>query len=621
MKYLINSVAFGTSKQDVFDAKSIISALMRNGGILNTRVFGIDMSSCMDGTEESPIEDTKDIHGMKNFRARNYTYDAMSGNFLEMVVQQIAGRGEKITISRSVLAGLSPLKNSRTTSTSSNVITTNGKKKRRENVNVITVANTSSSSSTTISTTTTAGACDISNDDISDTQENANSSTILTVRLGKSTTGVIQTKKYSYGDSTSATLWESSEKVDTTNSRRRNNIKLSISTDDKNSKHRRVRHSRAVKKHNLWGLKSFTAAKKVIKIKSKLCKNFPCKKPNCGRLYFSQYKLDCHMLSGNCYNGTATQCVTIKKRRYSRDDWVAKPALMPILDFCIKLAQNDQLTTARLDTRVSVIAVVPSESSTRVPAFLKVVRSKIFINDNTLLKVKTVHTVSAQSLSVPSPNRLGALKAKTPKSPRTASQLLCVLQAYQKGVDNSKEKLTSTQFANQMSIMGTFRGEQEFPNNVWMKHNPHGFSTFAKIELLNRHQVKAYFGSGLSKLQNTYQSLLDQEFSLFELSFITFVRDEVKRRKQEKLDKMILTIESVQESFASYCLEKQSEPYVVTTGKYKNMLSTIKTKEAGEDKLLRLQMLLRIKEAREGIINHLLNESPLRYDFIRQSLV
>ena len=47
MKYLINSVAFGRSKHDVYDAKSIISALSRNGGVLNTRVFGIDMSSCV----------------------------------------------------------------------------------------------------------------------------------------------------------------------------------------------------------------------------------------------------------------------------------------------------------------------------------------------------------------------------------------------------------------------------------------------------------------------------------------------------------------------------------------------------------------------------------------------
>ena len=84
MKYLINSVACGTSKQDVFDAKSIISALMRNGGVLNTRVFGIDMSSCMDDDDLS--DDNKDINGMKVYRARTYLYD-ISGNFVQMHAQ------------------------------------------------------------------------------------------------------------------------------------------------------------------------------------------------------------------------------------------------------------------------------------------------------------------------------------------------------------------------------------------------------------------------------------------------------------------------------------------------------------------------------------------------------
>lgn len=608
MKYLINSVACGTSKQDVFDAKSIISALMRNGGVLNTRVFGIDMSSCMDDDELS--DDNKDINGMKNYRARTYLYD-ISGNFVQMHAQQIAGRGETIIILRSVLAGENSSVTSSSGSSTKLKIKVKGKK-------------------STVRKNTT---CDDNVDNVDIIRPSESDDTTDTLRKSSKTADVIEKKVFCYGDSTCATLWESSERVKTTNSRRRTSIKLAISSDDKNMKSKRVRHKRSVQKHAAATLEASIKADRANTIKAQLdyCQLYSCKKPNCSRAFLKLFDLKRHTAFGVCYNGTATQSITTRKRKFdsigTEKYWVAKPALMPIQDYCIQLAQNDQLTTARLDPRMLTIpAIQPVLSSSTsfetMPLHLKPERTrKILINQTALLQKQTEHifSESEDSFAVPSPNRLGALKAKSTKTPRTSSQLLCVLQAFLKGVVNKKDKLTSTQFAYQMSIMGTFPGEIEFPNNVWMKRNPHGFPTFAKIELLDRHQVKSYFGSGLSKLQSTYQNLLDKELSLFECSFVINVRAEVKRRKEIGSDKMVLTVESLREKFASYFVQMlEHAPYVVTVGKNKFILSTImKTSKDDEEKMLKLQYQLRTKKAREEIIHIHVTKSPLTYIFIR----
>lgn len=601
MKYLINSVAFGQSKHDVFDAKSIISALMRDGGVLNTRVFGIDMSSCIHNSEVT-TDETTDINGMRAFRARKYIYDNISHEFVEMNVQQIAGRGPKVVITRSNLEGSTPTE----------------KKPKKKNA---------LSSSASSSSPPCAGSCTLSNsschdavisekvDDISATTENKDSGDLIFRYTNSTSAGSeSQNKGYSYGDSTGATLWESSGQVDTTNLRRRKQIKLVISSED-SIRRKRVRHSRAVKKNLAAKNNAATkaATQNVIKAKWKTC--YACIKPNCNRTYLSRYQLNKHVNSGKCYNGTATQCVTTTRKKFDKAKnvtgiWISKPSVIPKLDFCIQLAQNDQLRSARLDTRElenSSTAILSPASSIQESTLKKPERrskGKSSSYDTATQKTQTAHNLSLSEADayyfVPSPRHLGALKAKSTKTPRLSSQLLCVVQAFRKGADDKKEKLTSTQFANQMAIMGTFLGEEKFPNNAWMKSNPHGFPTFAKIELLNRHQVKSYFGTGQKKLESTYQNLLDKELSTCELDFITSIRSEILFNSAPLILRDIIAVR-----FASHLLEKEHAPYELTAGKIKCLISAINSKNKIQFWLPRSEnyALTKIKELKQAHID------------------
>lgn len=583
MKYLINSVAFGRSKHDIFDAKSIISALMRNGGVLNTRVFGIDMSSCRHNTELS-AEDSTDINGMRAFRARKYIYHNISHEFVEMNVQQIAGRGPKVVIARSDLEGS----------------TTTERKPNKKNALSSATTSSSATLSTSSSSSFRAGSCTASNDsscpdaiisekvnDISATTENKDSGDLIFRYTNSTRAGsASQNKGYSYGDSTGATLWESSGQVDTTNLRRRKQIKLVISSEDP-TRRKRVRHSRAVKKNLAAKSKAATKAATQFAIKAKCKTCYACIKPNCNRKFLSQLRLNKHVNSGKCYNGIATQCVTTTCKKFDKAKnvtgiWKSKPSVIPKLDFCIQLAQNDQLTTARLDTRelANSSTVILSPISSINETLLKPERrskGKSSSNDTATQKTHTAHNLTLSEAAayyfVPSPHHLGALKAKSTKTPRMSSQLQCVVQAFRKGADDKKEKLTSTQFANQMALMGTFLGEEKFPNNAWMKCNPHGFPTFAKIELLNRHQVKSYFGTGQKKLESTYQNLLDKELSTCELDFITSIRSEILISSMPLILRDIIA-----DRFASHLRDKEQESYELTAGKIKYMISAINSK-------------------------------------------
>lgn len=520
---------------------------MRNGGVLNTRVFGINMTSCVFGTDVSG-DDNTDINGMRAFRARKYIYDTTSHHFLEMNVQQIAGRGPQVVIARSDLEGSSAA------TISINDDCTNKKKKKKTAIALSTSSSCSSASSVTSSSTS----CNSEN------------------------------KAYSYGDSTLATLWESSILVDTTNSRSRKQIKVVLSTDDK-SKRKRVMHYRANVKAVAAKSAAVTKAATQNTIRAKLKHKFyACSKPNCTRIYLSQRKLVNHEQRGKCYNGKATQCVTTrcKKRDKAKNVtgvWESKPSLIPKLDFCIQLAQNDQLSTALLDNRdfaSSATLLSTAPTSIQDSSLLKPERrskGQSCSTDTLTKKTQTAHNLTsaeADSYFVPPPHHLGALKAKSTKTPRLSSQLLCVVQAFQKGVDDKKEKLTSTQFANQMAIMGTFIGEEKFPNNAWMKCNPHGFPTFAKIELLNRHQVKSYFGTGMKKLESTHQNLLDKELSTCELDFIASMRNEISLAKVEKSPPLIIK-DIIVGRFASHLSDKKHAQYELTAGKVKCLISGI----------------------------------------------
>lgn len=71
--------------------------------------------------------------------------------------------------------------------------------------------------------------------------------------------------------------------------------------------------------------------------------------------------------------------------------------------------------------------------------------------------------------------------------------------AFQVGVNNKSQKLTSHIAAGAMKLVGTSEGEKMFPTEEYMKASADGKPKFKRKHLIMHYEIKSYFGQRSSK--------------------------------------------------------------------------------------------------------------------------